>query len=210
MRPTACSAGSWPASCPSTRLHEDDLVIAIRDIAPRAPTHILLIPRRHIASALDLTETDGPLLGRHVRGRGGPRPVRGHRRRRVPAGLERRAMGRPVGGPPARPPHGRSLVRMAAGLTRRRDRGPRSRSLGCGAGVAGCAPDGRRPLAASRPAVASVGPARDGRRRRSPRRGASSSASSARATWCSRTPSARSARRRTRTFTDDAACASTR
>ena len=49
---------------PSARLHDDDLLIAIRDIAPRAPTHILLIPRRHIASAADLAETDGPLLGR--------------------------------------------------------------------------------------------------------------------------------------------------
>jgi histidine triad (HIT) family protein len=49
---------------PSTRVHEDDEVIAFRDIAPRAPTHILVIPRRHIASAADLTEDDGPLLGR--------------------------------------------------------------------------------------------------------------------------------------------------
>lgn len=49
---------------PSPRLHDDDLVIAIRDIAPRAPTHVLLLPRRHIPSAADLVETDGPLLGR--------------------------------------------------------------------------------------------------------------------------------------------------
>ena len=49
---------------PSTRVHEDELVIAFRDIAPRSPTHILLIPRRHIASAADLVEADGPLLGR--------------------------------------------------------------------------------------------------------------------------------------------------
>ena len=49
---------------PSTRLHDDDLVIAIRDIAPRAPSHILLLPRRHIGSAADLVEADGPLLGR--------------------------------------------------------------------------------------------------------------------------------------------------
>ena len=49
---------------PSDRLHDDDLVVAFRDIAPRAPTHILLIPRRHIASAAELTEADGPLLGR--------------------------------------------------------------------------------------------------------------------------------------------------
>jgi histidine triad (HIT) family protein len=49
---------------PSTKVHEDDRVIGIRDIAPRAPTHILLMPREHIPSALDLTEADGPLLGR--------------------------------------------------------------------------------------------------------------------------------------------------
>ena len=49
---------------PSTIVHEDDLVIAIRDIAPRAPTHILLLPRRHVASALDLTDVDSPMIGR--------------------------------------------------------------------------------------------------------------------------------------------------
>jgi histidine triad (HIT) family protein len=54
------AAGSMTAD----RLYEDDLVVAFRDIAPRAPTHILLIARRHIVSAADLTEADGPLLGR--------------------------------------------------------------------------------------------------------------------------------------------------
>jgi histidine triad (HIT) family protein len=49
---------------PATVVHEDDVVVAIRDIAPRAPTHILLMPRAHIASALELTEADGPVLGR--------------------------------------------------------------------------------------------------------------------------------------------------
>lgn len=49
---------------PATMVHEDDLVVAIRDIAPRAPTHILLMPRQHIASAAELTEAHGPLLGR--------------------------------------------------------------------------------------------------------------------------------------------------
>jgi histidine triad (HIT) family protein len=48
----------------ATRLYEDELVLAIRDVAPKAPTHILLISRRHIPSALDLTDADGPLLGR--------------------------------------------------------------------------------------------------------------------------------------------------
>jgi histidine triad (HIT) family protein len=49
---------------PATRLHEDDLVFAIRDINPQAPTHVLVLPIRHIASAADLTEDDAPLLGR--------------------------------------------------------------------------------------------------------------------------------------------------
>ncbi len=49
---------------PATLLHEDDLVLAFRDIQPHAPTHVLLIPRQHIASALELTDADGPVLGR--------------------------------------------------------------------------------------------------------------------------------------------------
>lgn len=49
---------------PSTTVHEDDLVVAIRDIAPRAPTHILLMPREHVVSAAELTEAHGPLIGR--------------------------------------------------------------------------------------------------------------------------------------------------
>jgi histidine triad (HIT) family protein len=49
---------------PATAVHSDDLVIAIRDVAPRAPTHVLLLPREHIASAADLTEAHGALLGR--------------------------------------------------------------------------------------------------------------------------------------------------
>ncbi len=43
---------------------EDDLVVAFRDISPKAPTHVLLIPREHIASAADLGEEHGVLLGR--------------------------------------------------------------------------------------------------------------------------------------------------
>jgi len=49
---------------PSNKVHEDDLVLAFRDIAPRSPTHILVIPKEHIGSAAELTEDDGPLLGR--------------------------------------------------------------------------------------------------------------------------------------------------
>jgi histidine triad (HIT) family protein len=37
-------------------------VIVFRDINPKAPTHVLAIPRRHLASAADLTYADGDLL----------------------------------------------------------------------------------------------------------------------------------------------------
>jgi histidine triad (HIT) family protein len=43
---------------PSDRVYEDDRVIVFRDINPRAPTHVLVIPRRHIRSADDLTDSD--------------------------------------------------------------------------------------------------------------------------------------------------------
>ena len=49
---------------PATMIHEDDDIVAFRDIAPRAPTHILVIPRDHLASAAELTEAHGPLLGK--------------------------------------------------------------------------------------------------------------------------------------------------
>ena len=63
-RDAACLfCGIVAGELPSTKVHEDETLIAIRDIAPRAPTHILLMPRDHIPSAADLTADDGPLLG---------------------------------------------------------------------------------------------------------------------------------------------------
>jgi histidine triad (HIT) family protein len=49
---------------PATRVHDDDLVIAIEDIAPVAPVHRLVMPRAHIGSAADLDEGHAALLGR--------------------------------------------------------------------------------------------------------------------------------------------------
>jgi histidine triad (HIT) family protein len=40
----------------------DDEVVVFRDINPKAPTHVLAIPRRHIPSAAELTDGDAPLL----------------------------------------------------------------------------------------------------------------------------------------------------
>jgi histidine triad (HIT) family protein len=48
---------------PVTRLYEDDQALAFPDINPQAPTHILIIPKRHIASLAHATPEDAPLLG---------------------------------------------------------------------------------------------------------------------------------------------------
>jgi histidine triad (HIT) family protein len=46
----------------SDTVHESENIVAFRDINPAAPTHILVVPRRHIESAMDLGPDDGPLL----------------------------------------------------------------------------------------------------------------------------------------------------
>lgn len=48
---------------PATRVAEDDLVVAIRDVAPRAPTHVLLLSKDHIPSARELGPERSELLG---------------------------------------------------------------------------------------------------------------------------------------------------
>ena len=48
---------------PSDTVYQDDRVIAIRDINPQAPTHILLMPRSHIPSAAELKGRDFELVG---------------------------------------------------------------------------------------------------------------------------------------------------
>ena len=46
------------------KLHEDDLCYAIRDINPRAPMHVMVIPQEHIGSVREVREEHGPLLAR--------------------------------------------------------------------------------------------------------------------------------------------------
>lgn len=52
---------------PSTVVYEDDRVMAFRDINPKAPTHILIIPRKHISTLNDVTADDDGLVGELVR-----------------------------------------------------------------------------------------------------------------------------------------------
>jgi histidine triad (HIT) family protein len=52
-------AGEIPADI----VYESDLAIAFRDINPRAPTHVLIIPRKHIATINDIGDDDHAIIG---------------------------------------------------------------------------------------------------------------------------------------------------
>ena len=47
---------------PSTKVYEDETVLAFRDIAPQAPTHILVIPKVHIASVAEINGANSTLV----------------------------------------------------------------------------------------------------------------------------------------------------
>ena len=49
---------------PADIVYEDELTLAFRDIAPKAPVHILIIPKHEIATADDVTAADEAALGR--------------------------------------------------------------------------------------------------------------------------------------------------
>lgn len=51
---------------PADIVYEDDLVLAFRDIAPQAPVHILIIPKKEIPTVNDVTEADEATLGRLI------------------------------------------------------------------------------------------------------------------------------------------------
>ena len=48
---------------PSTKVYEDDSILAFRDIAPQAPTHILVIPKTHITGVSAITAEHIALIG---------------------------------------------------------------------------------------------------------------------------------------------------
>ena len=52
---------------PASIVYEDDRVLAFNDINPQAPTHVLVVPKRHIATLSDLTPDDDAIVGEVVR-----------------------------------------------------------------------------------------------------------------------------------------------
>ena len=49
---------------PSTKVYEDELVLAFRDIAPQAPTHILVVPKTHIQDCNGITADNSAVVAR--------------------------------------------------------------------------------------------------------------------------------------------------
>ena len=47
---------------PSTKVYEDDQILAFRDIQPAAPTHILVIPKQHIAGVREITAQNSAVV----------------------------------------------------------------------------------------------------------------------------------------------------
>ena len=52
---------------PAAIVYEDDRVLAFNDINPQAPTHVLIVPKRHVATLNDLTPDDDGVIGEMVR-----------------------------------------------------------------------------------------------------------------------------------------------
>lgn len=49
---------------PSKKVYEDDEFFAFRDINPQAPVHFLIVPKKHIATVMDMSPEDAALVGR--------------------------------------------------------------------------------------------------------------------------------------------------
>jgi histidine triad (HIT) family protein len=52
---------------PSKKVYEDEALLAFHDISPKAPTHILVIPKRHVTAITDVVAGDDELVGSMVR-----------------------------------------------------------------------------------------------------------------------------------------------
>jgi histidine triad (HIT) family protein len=62
---------------PASIVYEDDRLLAFNDTNPQAPTHVLVIPKRHIATLSDLTPADDAIVGEIVRRAAGLAAERG-------------------------------------------------------------------------------------------------------------------------------------
>ena len=68
----ACSADR-EGTIPAKLVHQDADAVAFEDIDPQAPTHLLVVPRKHVPTANDLAPDDDALAGQALPGRGAAR-----------------------------------------------------------------------------------------------------------------------------------------
>ena len=52
---------------PSTKVYEDDDMLIIKDIAPMAPIHLLLLPKQHFANILEMTNEQSQILAKCIK-----------------------------------------------------------------------------------------------------------------------------------------------
>lgn len=52
---------------PSTKLYEDDNMVIIKDLNPQAPVHLLLIPKKHYANIIEMSDEDAQTLAKCVK-----------------------------------------------------------------------------------------------------------------------------------------------
>ena len=108
---------------PGSIVYEDDRVLAFNDINPQAPTHVLIVPKRHIASLNELTPDDDRHRRRAGEARGGDREGARHRGGRVSDRVQhqprRRADGLPHPSASARRPADGVAAGVGDGVTSR-------------------------------------------------------------------------------------------
>ena len=95
---------------PSTKVYEDDEALAFRDIAPQAPVHVLVIPKKHVSGWYD-AQHESDAHG------GGGGQVRGNRGERFPRGFQLRCGCTAVCAPSAPACAGRARHERRNGLT---------------------------------------------------------------------------------------------
>ena len=100
---------------PAKIAYEDERYIAIHDIQPAAPVHLLVIPKKAIPTLNDLTPADAELVGGLFLVAQKLMKELGHTR--LPHGLQLRARGAAVGVPPPPARAGRAGVHLAAGVS---------------------------------------------------------------------------------------------
>ena len=117
---TACSARSSTGDIPASIVYQDEHLVAFKDINPQAPMHVLIVPRRHIATLNELGPEDDGLVGEMVRRAAAIAREHGHRRPRLPHRLQLQRGRGPDGlpHPSARPR--RAGIDLAAGLSQSR------------------------------------------------------------------------------------------